>query len=90
MDRALQDNDEDLLVLSGTVLQDVENLVCDDPLNDLFEADPSFFHQFLVLFFIPEDHVRIILQSMYIVNFRGGRNAPHEADLPAWFDPCAR
>ncbi len=71
MDPAFQGDDEDLLVPSGAVLEDIENLVRDDSLNYLFEADASFFPQFLILFFIPEDHVRIVLQSIYVVKLQG-------------------
>lgn len=56
MDSSFQCNDEDLLIPSVVVLQDVQYFAGDNSLYNVFERDPSFLAQLCILFFIPEDH----------------------------------
>ena len=57
MDSSLQGDDEDLLIPSSVVFQDVQYLAGDDSLYNIFERDPSLLAQLRILCFIPEDHV---------------------------------
>jgi len=68
---------EDLLMLSGPMFEDIQNLPAGDLFHDIFKPDPPFRPQLPVLLFIPEDHPAILLQSIYNVNDR-------RRDMPLW------
>ena len=52
MDSSPQGDDEDLLIPSSVVFQDVQYLAGDDSLYNIFERDPSLLAQLRILCFI--------------------------------------